>query len=195
MKHCLGSTRRYHISDCFSDAFACRHVVFLLNLVPWTLERSDLNQSRGSGGQQPPSGFKKMKWPRKANHAGVCKKKSCMQVFDPKKNRLVKKNKRKNPNRADLADPARKPYVSTHFNGFGALPSSPLDSHRDFEPFGILHVDFAQFPTSFMQILIGNRPDRPEIDSNIDRKLTPIPKNVVIMKMFASKFCAEWSGR
>ena len=27
------------------------------------------------------------------------------------------------------------------------------------------------------------------------QKLAPIPKNVVVTKLFAPKFCAEWSGR
>ena len=63
-----------------------------------------------------------------------------------------------------MADPARKPDISTHFNDFGALPSSPLDSHHDSEPAGIAHGDFGKFPTRFMPILIGSRPGRPEID-------------------------------
>ena len=47
------------ISDCFSHDFACRHAVFLVNLGPWALERSDLTQSGGSGGRQPPGGLTK----------------------------------------------------------------------------------------------------------------------------------------
>ena len=44
----------FGISDCFSNDFACRHAVFLMSLGPWPLERSDLTQSGGSGGRQPP---------------------------------------------------------------------------------------------------------------------------------------------
>ena len=47
------------ISGCFSDDFGCRHAVFLVNLGPWALERSDLAQSGRSGGRQPPGGLKK----------------------------------------------------------------------------------------------------------------------------------------
>ena len=60
------------------------------------------------------------------------------------------------------------PCVSTHFKGRGAFPSSRLDSHRDFEPDGVVHVDFRRFLTRFVPILpfsIGNR-------SEIDRKST-----------------------
>ena len=46
----------FDISDDFSTDFACRHVVFLVNLRPWALERSDLTQSGGSGGRQTPGG-------------------------------------------------------------------------------------------------------------------------------------------
>ena len=42
----------------------------------------------------------------------------------------------------DLADPARRSDVAIHFKGFSAFPSSRLDSQRDFEPIGIVHVDF-----------------------------------------------------
>ena len=51
----------FDISDGFSNDFACWYVVFLVNLGPWALERSDLTQSGGSGGRQPPSGLKKLK--------------------------------------------------------------------------------------------------------------------------------------
>ena len=42
------------IPGCFSDDFACRHVVFLMNLGPWALGRSDLIQSGGSEGAAAP---------------------------------------------------------------------------------------------------------------------------------------------
>ena len=54
------------------------------------------------------------------------------------------------------------PCVSTHFKGRGAFPSSRPDSHRDFEPDGVVHVDFRQVPTHFvtdLQFSIGNRPE------------------------------------
>ena len=47
------------IPDCFSDDFACRHVVFVVNLGPWALEQSDLTQSGGLGGGSPPVALKK----------------------------------------------------------------------------------------------------------------------------------------
>ena len=76
--------------------------------------------------------------------------------------------------------------ASTHFKGFGAFLSLRLDSHRDFEPIGIVHVDFHRFLTRFVPIFTlstGNRTkstgNRPEIDrksignqSEIDRKST-----------------------
>ena len=34
--------------------------------------------------------------------------------------------------------------------GFGAVPSSPLDLHRNFELIGIAHIDFCYFPTHFV---------------------------------------------
>ena len=40
--------------------------------------------------------------------------------------------------------------VSTRFKGPGAFPSSRLDLHRNFEPDGMVHVDFRQFPTHFV---------------------------------------------
>ena len=43
----------------------------------------------------------------------------------------------------------------SNFHGFCAFPSSRLDSHRDFEPIGIVHVDFRQFSTRFVPILVG----------------------------------------
>ena len=56
----LGCHRRRHfvvfiISDCFSDDFACRHAVFLVNFGPWALEQSDLTQSVGSGLKKTPT--------------------------------------------------------------------------------------------------------------------------------------------
>ena len=42
------------IPDSFSDDFACRHVVFVVNLGPWALERSDLTQSGGPEVGSPP---------------------------------------------------------------------------------------------------------------------------------------------
>ena len=48
------------ISDCFSYDFACRHAVFLVNLGPWALERSDLTQSGGSGGAAAPRWLRKL---------------------------------------------------------------------------------------------------------------------------------------
>ena len=55
----------------------------------------------------------------------------------------------------------RKSAVSVQNNGFGGLPSSRIDSHRNFESIGIFHVDFRPFPTHFMPKSTGNRPEHP----------------------------------
>ena len=62
----LGCRRRRHfvvfiISDCFSYDFACRHAVFLVNLGPWALERSDLTQSGGVQGAAVPRWLKNLR--------------------------------------------------------------------------------------------------------------------------------------
>ena len=62
----LGCRQRRHFvvfifSDCFSYDFACWHSVFLVNLGPWALERSDLTQSGRSGGWQPPGGLENLR--------------------------------------------------------------------------------------------------------------------------------------
>ena len=49
--------------------------------------------------------------------------------------------------------------VLTKNNGPGAFPSSRLDSHRNFEPFWLGYVDFCQFPTRFVQILMFSSPN------------------------------------
>ena len=36
------------------------------------------------------------------------------------------------------------------FGGPGAFPSSRLDSHQNFEQFGLGYIDFRQFPTRFV---------------------------------------------
>ena len=43
--------------------------------------------------------------------------------------------------------------------GPGAFPSSRLDSHRNFEPLWLGYIDFRQFPTRFVQILMFSSPN------------------------------------
>ena len=50
----------FDISDCFSDDFACRHVVFLGNLGPWALGAKRLNSERGVRGAAAPGWLKEM---------------------------------------------------------------------------------------------------------------------------------------
>ena len=49
--------------------------------------------------------------------------------------------------------------VSAQNKGFGDLPSSRIDSHRNFGSIGLVHVDFRPFPTRFMPKSTGNRPE------------------------------------
>ena len=56
------------------------------------------------------------------------------------------------------------PCVSTHFKDSGAFLSSRLNSHLNFEPDGMVHVDFPQFPTHVVAAL--------QFSPEIDRKLT-----------------------
>ena len=72
-------------------------------------------------------------------------------------------------------------YVSAHFKGPGAFPSSRLDSHRNFEPFWLGYVDFRPFPTRFVAILMFSTRNRPEINkksTRIDRKSTRNPQEI-----------------
>ena len=56
------------------------------------------------------------------------------------------------------------PCVLIQNKGFGALPSSRLDSHRNFDLFRLGYVDFRQFPTRFVPIFMFSTRNRPEIN-------------------------------